>query len=809
MYKKAKRFLKRIKVSFHKYINGTKGAVSLLLALIMSPLLSIALLLVESSRYQDAAQLTGEIVDCSVFSTLADYDSYLDERFGLLSISQECDINSVFADYLDENVSALGKSISINSHSATGEYALSDTDILKQQLLEYSEISVAAEVVTEGIDLDELLSKLEKALDMTELKEEVEAVNAGVDLAAEIEKLLEGITDAKNHYDSKYAPALSAYKESYNDFEEKADDLITALKAAEADLEEDEEYATIYEEQDVIDAIKELKKARDDYKSNASTLKSELSTLKGYINTVVSAVNNLPSKLQDFEDKSSESTVAGDCTTSTYEWLEIVADQITTTLNATIGADFNDKVDGEMRALDSQISKLGYIGDKTITSSWNTAKVKSQYGCVSIVSVSTSFSTQMGSLISVLNEKAKVDDDASAQMGDLLDIVGDLLGIAGLYDSNLNSVVSTSYLHINTSMSVSASMSMQSLTDLVNACETFTDGIKSLDIIKAVKALGTLLKAVAEFLVSIIAWVAETLVNLVMYIASGPTEWYNSLLLYGYGAYNLPNRTNYNSGETVTGYSYKKIYQLAGGRNRAASITGSLKDLSNIGNTTGSDQMFKGAEAEYVLVGSTSELQNQSVAFFDLYLFRLVLDLFPVLKNSQVSSIAALAGPGAWVVKLAIALAEPMLDTIILVNGGKEFLFKDTVYLSYSGFVILQNDLVGITSISGSLQDKIKDTIKAHNGTPDEKGFCDASYTEHMLLLMLLSVNQQTFLQRTQNLIQMEAATNYKSEYVFDLDKTYSYVYTDISYTLNPMLNIDSLTNNGLFTVNSKKYSGY
>ena len=187
----------------------------------------------------------------------------------------------------------------------------------------------------------------------------------------------------------------------------------------------------------------------------------------------------------------------------------------------------------------------------------------------------------------------------------------------------------------------------------------------------------------------------------------------------------------------------------------------------------------------------------------------MVLDLFPVLKNSQVSSIAALAGPGAWVVKLAIALAEPMLDTIILVNGGKEFLFKDTVYLSYSGFVILQNDLVGITSISGSLQDKIKDTIKAHNGTPDEKGFCDASYTEHMLLLMLLSVNQQTFLQRTQNLIQMEAATNYKSEYVFDLDKTYSYVYTDISYTLNPMLNIDSLTNNGLFTVNSKKYSGY
>jgi len=103
----------------------------------------------------------------------------------------------------------------------------------------------------------------------------------------------------------------------------------------------------------------------------------------------------------------------------------------------------------------------------------------------------------------------------------------------------------------------------------------------------------------------------------------------------------------------------------------------------------------------------------------------------------------------------------------------------------------------------------MKDTIKAHNGSPTEKGMFDASYTEHMLLLMMLSISQQTFLQRLQNLIQMETAVKNQSDYAFDLDKAYTYIYSDVEYTLNPMLKLDSLTNNGLFTASSQQYTGY
>ena len=44
--------LKPIRKFVHKYVNGTKGMISIFLALVMSPLLSVSLLLVESARYQ-------------------------------------------------------------------------------------------------------------------------------------------------------------------------------------------------------------------------------------------------------------------------------------------------------------------------------------------------------------------------------------------------------------------------------------------------------------------------------------------------------------------------------------------------------------------------------------------------------------------------------------------------------------------------------------------------------------------------------------------------------------------------------------
>ena len=296
---------------------------------------------------------------------------------------------------------------------------------------------------------------------------------------------------------------------------------------------------------------------------------------------------------------------------------------------------------------------------------------------------------------------------------------------------------------------------------------------------------------------------------MITFIASGPKEWYNSLLLYGYGAYNCPNRTTYKDGKSLSGYGYDDIFQLAGGVYNTT-IAGTMKDLASINDGEGSDRMFKGAETEYLLVGSNSEIMNQSATFFNLFLFRLALDLPAVLMNKEVSTIAMAAGPAAWVVKVLIALIEPLLDTFILINDGEVFLFKkDKVYCSFSGFVLLQNDLIGITSIGEGLKDKLKDVVKASNGTPVDKGIFKTSYTEHLILLMILAVDQTTYLQRLQNLIQMETACSNASEYNFNLDNTYTYIYSNVEYTLNPMFNLDELTQNGLFHATSRQYTGY
>ena len=95
-----KKKTKRIRQFFNKYINGTKGVISLFLALVMLPFTSTALIIVESARYQNAIELVDEMLDCIGLSSIADFDSYLEDRFGLLAMSQETTPTANYNKYL-------------------------------------------------------------------------------------------------------------------------------------------------------------------------------------------------------------------------------------------------------------------------------------------------------------------------------------------------------------------------------------------------------------------------------------------------------------------------------------------------------------------------------------------------------------------------------------------------------------------------------------------------------------------------------------------------------------------------------------
>ena len=80
-------------------INGVKGAISLFMAVLMTPFLSIALLLVETGRYNSAVSLLDEAMGVSAVSTLANYDEYLKDRWGLLAFNQEHDLEDMYTAY--------------------------------------------------------------------------------------------------------------------------------------------------------------------------------------------------------------------------------------------------------------------------------------------------------------------------------------------------------------------------------------------------------------------------------------------------------------------------------------------------------------------------------------------------------------------------------------------------------------------------------------------------------------------------------------------------------------------------------------
>ncbi len=801
---------RKIKYLCARYKRSAKGAVSILLALVISPLLSVSLLLVESVRYQHAYEAAQEVIDGSAFAALAGYDSYLDERFGLLAVEQKEEIDESFGKYLDKNIDLLGKNVTVNSKNATGKLALTDLDVFKQQLLEYSEISVAVEVATEGIDLDKLLKELSEALNLKEVTKEIENLEKTVDVAQNIEKIVESLVDLID-INSQFQAAKQTYETEYSDFKDTLLDLVKDLKTAEQNLSDGASPEDAYKDSDVKEDIKQAEKDCDAYKKSAEDLKDIFEKLSEAISSLHSAAKGLASSIEKLNTAVTEESLAEKCTISTKEWIKSIVEEILKVMDELVAENYQQMVKDDKKKLEDQIEKLQEFDDMTVKSDWNESKIEAEYGPVSILSIKDNMSEKLNMLINILNEKTDVSESAKTTMSAFVDLIGTIMDFSGIYDSSLNAKVSESGMVSIQSPDLSSQLTMDSITDLVNACKELSgsfkeSGIKKL--VKLVKAVVKLLKALVEFLAAVVTWVGRTLYRFVSYVASGPKEWYNSILLYGYGAYNMPNRTTARTGKTLTGYAFSKIADLTGGVG-SKSLTGAFKSLESIGDVSGTDKCFKGAETEYLIVGSTSELMNQSVTFFDLYLLRLVLDLYPVLKNDQVKQIAGMAGPGSWVVLVAVILGEPLLDSIMLVNGQPEYIFKKTVYLSYSGMPNLLKHLVKASGLATSLQDNLKKAIDIKNGEPKWEGLFEASYTEHMLLLLMLSVSPETYLKRLQNVVQMEAACKYESEYEFKLDKAYSYIYSEVEYFLNPMVNLDSLNNNGLFKATCKRYCGY
>lgn len=81
----------------------TKGVISVFLIIVMLPLFTSAVLLVDGARYQSAKTMIQEAGDLAAYSTISNYNSDLKERYGLFALS-DGNVQSTFEKYFKETL---------------------------------------------------------------------------------------------------------------------------------------------------------------------------------------------------------------------------------------------------------------------------------------------------------------------------------------------------------------------------------------------------------------------------------------------------------------------------------------------------------------------------------------------------------------------------------------------------------------------------------------------------------------------------------------------------------------------------------
>jgi len=163
---------KRSKEKVNKFV---KGSISILLAFLLSGVLSLGALLVEGSRYQEAKKQLEESSINSALSLLAYYDSDLESRFGLYGIDSETVPADVFLAYLlfnsdctedgVYNANNISQLYNVTSGTYELKYDLANYQVLKRQILEYEKYRAPLNMASEMLDVDKMIKELKKNIE--------------------------------------------------------------------------------------------------------------------------------------------------------------------------------------------------------------------------------------------------------------------------------------------------------------------------------------------------------------------------------------------------------------------------------------------------------------------------------------------------------------------------------------------------------------------------------------------------------------------------------------------------------------------
>ena len=866
---------KAIRHFLKRKVNGTKGMLSIFLALVVSPLLMSTFIFIEYARIQSIQELMKEVMGSSLYSTLGHYDDYVEERFDLLSISQKDDVNTTYQGYMKANMNALGKGASIQSMEASGQHSLGSASILKQQIYEASEYTVMAQAMWDGFDLDRIKKKLDGLPGMKQLNAGAEVANKAVGYANDTKDMINSVKDfqekAKDfkekcqNYKTKYQAfqtAMQTVESIRNSGQEEG--LPAAEAAADAAARE---LATATKELstslgNLYDASKDLKEKMEKVKKDLSEVKeatkkkkeeskeaatesaastgTEIATIPAAGNGTGTEVATVPANGStevattgtaadgEIPDGEGAETIGTDA----YKWFEEMHKATENFANKQIQKGIDAIVEAEKTSLNNQAAALS-----SFTASGHSMSELSSapLGKIEMKGFKEDVAKYVDDLVDVLDKSATADQEGVKEVIAVGRLAQKLMDMKIFYDNSLDSNINPALLAHTSSFDTSTLLTASGFTGMLQDAIDFADACYGIpNVFKMVTKLASFLINLAKFLAGLVTWMAEHFINLAKFLVNYQ-EYYHAFLLYGYAAYNLPNRTTYKKGSTLTGYSFQKVFSLAGGSDKGGK-GGAMSDIASLGNNSGSDPMFKGAELEYMLTGANSEYTAQAGAFFDGYMLRLMVDCYAVFNSDILKALSGL-GPVRIVATVIFLLLEPFLDMVILVNGGTQVLFKTTAYLSTKGLPHLAQDMAGILDLSDEQKSTLggmferergggsstgtevavyHDDPAKHGGQDgsgktndkNEMGYFPLDYTAHGAILMILCTPYDQYTDRMQNLIQLEAKEKHKKDFDFDINKAYTSVHSDNKYKLNIFMNL-SPTLTGGFPYEKQKDLAY
>lgn len=310
----------------HRIIKGIRGSIAILMVILLTPFLTVAVSLVEMGRYSSTVSMMDEAIGVADVSTLANYDAFMQDRFGVLVIDQRIPIEQLQEDARKSISLMVEKDAELKGVTITPRYSLAQKEIASNCIFEYCVLNAPTALLNQFFDIESLISTILSGI-------------PGFDLVSSMFSSLAGFLASQlNLIDS-----LINLRESSDEIENKIAAYDTAYTAFETAVNTQADYCAEYDalgdrpeipDDATEEEIEEIEEAQEEYDEAKEALESSMASQVEVINAAkadyLTAISNLKTALNNLNSSYNAVKEANDsCSTAAFGLGDTIMTNIT------------------------------------------------------------------------------------------------------------------------------------------------------------------------------------------------------------------------------------------------------------------------------------------------------------------------------------------------------------------------------------------------------------------------------------------------------------------------------------------------